>query len=157
MRQIYVDYEKEIVMMTKKFAKKAMDPTTKEYKMLCNVRMANPSFKVETHTIKKNPNKESYKGLTYDYMREYIKRHTSKEEIENALYELDEQIFRSNCHSIRYPQVKEWFLKTYPSVEKYGVNAEAVEVVEGMLTTLTNKVADHKEVNANQNSEEIAA
>lgn len=127
MRQITVNYECGIIKMTKKFAKKAMDPSTKEYFELHRIMSENPSLKVETHTIKKNPHKESYKGLTYDYMREYINRHVTASELEKALYELDEQIFRSCCHSKRYPKVKEWFLNAYPEVEKYGVVTEKVE------------------------------
>lgn len=120
MRQVYVEYDRNVIIMTKKFAKKAEDPKNKEYAELHKIMSENPSLRIETHTIKTNPNKEAYKGLTYDYMRDYIKSHVAKAEVEKALAELEDMIFLSKCHTIRYPKVKKWFLNEYPEVVEFG-------------------------------------
>ena len=70
MRDIRIDRVNNVVIMTRKFAEKADDPRTEEFRLLQEVKAAYPNIKVKNHTIKKNPHKESYKGLTYDYMRD---------------------------------------------------------------------------------------
>ena len=80
---------------------------------------------------------DRYKGLTYDYMREYIILHSSREEEMAAIAEFDNQIHISKCHSNcrRYPVVKAWFLQKYPEVKEFGTfqlqdNDNAKEVTE---------------------------
>lgn len=119
MRDIRIDRENNRIVMTRKFAKKADDPTTKEFRLLQEVMATYPTFSVDNHTIKKNPNKECYKGLTYDYMRDYIRTHEAKANVEGALSELEEMIFKTKCHSIRYAHVKKWFLESYPSIDDF--------------------------------------
>ena len=119
MREIRIDRENNKIVMTRKFAKKADDPTTKEFRLLQEVMATYPTFSVNNHTIKKNPNKECYKGLTYDYMRDYIRTHEAGANVEGALAELEEMIFKTKCHSIRYAHVKKWFLESYPSIDDF--------------------------------------
>ena len=123
MRQIIVDMENNRITVTRKFAEKAKDPRSNEYTELHRIISENPSLRIETHTIKTNPNKEAYKGLTYKYMREYIKNHVAKADVEKALAKLEDKIFLSKCHTIRYPNIKKWFLNEYPEVAKFGTNA----------------------------------
>ncbi len=122
MKPIRIDFEKNEVVMTRKFATAASDPHTKEYKMLQDVLNTYEGINVRKHTIKKNPNKECYRGLTYDYMREYIKSHEPKANVESALAELEDKIYISRCHSngFRYPTIKKWFLDKYKEVAEFG-------------------------------------
>ena len=78
MRDIKIDFVKNEIIMTRKFAAQASDPRSAEYALLQETRKAYPNFAVRKHTIKKNSSKECYKGLTYDYMRNYILTHESK-------------------------------------------------------------------------------
>ena len=57
--------------MTTTFAKKCYNTASAEYAQLQSVRRDYPTFNVTTRKIKSNPNKETYAGLTYEYMREY--------------------------------------------------------------------------------------
>ncbi len=87
--------------------------------MLQNCRSDYPDYKVITRRIKKNPSKESYKGLTYEYMRTYIlMRDPNPNE---ALAEFNAKRLVSMCHSKRYPVIKAWFLEKYPDVLEFGM------------------------------------
>lgn len=122
MRDIRIDRANSRIVMTSKFAKKADDPRTEEFRLLQEVMETFPTFKVQNHTIKKNPNKECFKGLTYDYMREYIKTHEDEDTVEYALAKLEDLIFTSKGHSkgYRYPTIKKWFLEMYPNFKSFG-------------------------------------
>ena len=80
--------------------------------------------------IKKPAHKESYKGLTYDYMRTYITNHEPKETKDAVSKELEDMIEISKCHSIRYPTIKKWFLAKYPEVAGFGVAEEKKDEAE---------------------------
>lgn len=137
MKKIRVDRNANAIIMTREFSKKAEDPYTEEYRLLQEVKRDNPNCVVRNHTIKKNPHKECYKGLTYDYMREYIRTHEAKANVEGALAELEDMIFISKCHSngFRYPTIKKWFLEKYKDVVTFGTEIEeptdrkAVEII----------------------------
>lgn len=122
MRDIIINREKNEVIMTSKFSRKADDPRTDEFRLLQEVKALYPNITVKNHTIKKNPNKECYRGLTYEYMREYILTHENAITVNTVLAEFDEMILISKCHSkgYRYPTIKKWFLEKYPKVEKFG-------------------------------------
>ena len=114
---IRIDCDRELIIMNSAFAKKARIFDSAEYKALERAVKTFPSYKVTTKTIKKNPNKERYKGLTYDYMREHIIRFSKDTQ---NLQILEEMIFESKAHSIKYPTIKKWFLENYPDFANYG-------------------------------------
>lgn len=118
-----IDMINSMIIMNKTFAKKAAVFGSYEYKCLQEARRDYPEFKAITRQIRKNPNKECYKGLTYDYMRGYIMTHENMETKREVLNELEEMIMISKCHSsaFRYPIIKQWFLNRYPQIEMYGV------------------------------------
>ena len=129
MRDIKVDFINNEIIMTRKFAAQASDPRSAEYALLQATRQPYPNFAVRKHTIKKNSNKECYKGLTYDYMRNYILTHESKAAMEKALAEFDNMLLISQCHSkgYRYPTIKKWFLDKYPEISQFGMTAKVEE------------------------------
>jgi hypothetical protein len=120
-----IDMVNSKLVMNKGFAKAAAVFGSYEYDCLQQARRDYPEFKVITKQIKKNPNKKSYKGLNYDYMRSYIMTHESQENKRRVLDELEEMIIISNCHSdaFRYPTIKRWFLNKYPQIEMFGIGA----------------------------------
>ena len=122
MKDIRINREKNEVVMTRRVSQKADDPRTQEFRILQEVKATYPDIIVRNHTIKKNPNKECYRGLTYEYMREYISTHENAITVNTVLAELDEMILISKCHSkgFRYPTIKKWFLEKYPNIEKFG-------------------------------------
>lgn len=120
---ITIDFNEGTIIVNAAYAKKASNPFSKEYEQIQRVRADYPDFTVITRTIKKNSGKESYKGLTYDYMRAYIMSHEEGENRIKAVMEFDELLLISQCHSKahRYPVIKNWFLEKYSAVRDYGM------------------------------------
>ena len=114
------DHASRKIIIGKSFAKKQADIESEEYKKLCEVVLAFPKYKVVVKEIKKNPHKESYKGLGYQYMERYIGVKGTR----NDRQEYEDMRLLSECHSKRFPVIKKWFLKKYPEVEKYGAREE---------------------------------
>ena len=115
---IKIDIKNKCIVLNSGFAKRAHLVGTSEYDMLQSARRDYPDYSVNIRAIKKNDNKESYKGLTYEYMYDYIRIFEPKETRDSVIAELDSKIFISQCHSkaYRYPTSKKWFLDKYPEV-----------------------------------------
>ena len=126
---INVDFINNRLVMTSAFAKHASDIRSEEYQILQKARQDYPNFSVEVRTIKRNPNKETYAGLTYKYMRDYISTHEAAETRKLVLNEFDEMLLISQCHSkaFRYPTIKKWFLEKYPAVGNFGAAERETE------------------------------
>ena len=120
-----LDHANGRIIMDRTFAKNAEDTRSEEYRHLQSVRQDYPTYTVIRKQIKKPAHKESYKGLTYDYMRTYITNHEPKETKDAVSKEFEDMIEISKCHSIRYPTIKKWFLAKYPEVVGFGVEAES--------------------------------
>ena len=126
---IRIDREHRMIILNSEFAKKADLYNTQEYAMLQECKRDYPEFKVITRTIKRNPEKEAYRGLTYSFMETYIMSHDRNPQV--ALYELSEMKLQTYCHSRRYPLVKKWFLNKYPEIAEFGISETVmVENVE---------------------------
>ena len=121
MKAIVVDYAKSSIVLSSAFAKKAFTPGTAEYQQLMAVRRDFPDFRLVTRQFKTNTKQEHYRGLTYDFMREYLTVHD-----EAALAEFEGMVGVSKCHSLskRYPTIKAWFLERYPNVTEFGMTEE---------------------------------
>ena len=114
-----LDHENGTIIMDRTFAKLSQNTMSNEYKHLQEVRRDYPAYTVIRKTIRKNTNKESYKGLTYGYMEEYIMTHRTKNQTSaEIMAEYDEMRIIADCHSkaYRYPVIKRWFLEKYPEI-----------------------------------------
>ena len=107
-----IDFEKKQIIMDRTFKKNAENTNSEEYAHLQQVRKENPTYTLITRQIKKNPKKETYAGLTYEYMTNYILLHETAETKKAVLAEFNEMILISQCHakSKRYPVIKKWYL-----------------------------------------------
>ena len=105
------------IIMDREFSIKASIYGSQEYVQLQGARMDYPDYKVERKTIRTNPHKEAFDGLTYDYMEKYMKRFNVDAEIRKQYSDMR---FMAECHSIKYPVIKAWFLKTFPEVKEWG-------------------------------------
>ena len=121
MKNIFVDYAHSSISISSAFAKKALIPGTAEYAQLMNVRKDFPEFRLVTRQFKTNTKQEHYRGLTYDFMRDYITAHEKDAKV--VLAELDDMIGITKCHSLhrRYPIIKAWFLERYPAIAEFGM------------------------------------
>lgn len=118
-----VFYAEGIIEMNTTFAKMTQNPLSDEYALLQKTRMENPTFTVRRRQIKTNPKKDTYKGLTYEYMEHYIGTHEPDDQVDEVLAYFEELKLISQCHGkrLRYPTIKKWFLNQYPDVAKFGL------------------------------------
>lgn len=126
MTDITVRFAEKKLLLKSAFAKKAARCGSPESVLLQNYLSLYPSFDIVIHEIQKNSSQEHFKGLTYDYMHDYINSHESEKTVSAALSELEDMIEISRCHSQckRYPVIKAWFLEKYPEVKAFGVKCE---------------------------------
>ena len=124
-----INHAERTITMDRTFAKNAENTMSAEYSHLQSVRRDYPTYTVVRRQIKKNPNKECYKGLTYEYMENYIITHEEDENRVLVLKEFAEMRLISECHSKahRYPVIKNWFLNKYPEIANFGMAAPAAE------------------------------
>ena len=120
-----VDYAHHRIILSSAFMKKAFVPGTDEYEKLQTVRKDFPDFTLAVRKFKKNASQEHYRGLDYDFMRDYIRDHEA--DPKPVLNELEEKIGVSKAHSLgkRYPIIKAWFLDRYPEIREFGMPKEA--------------------------------
>ena len=120
-----INFATKEIIMDRTFAKNCANTNSEEYAHLQKVRQDYPDYKVVTRIIKKNPDKETYKGLTYRYMENYILRHETEENALEVIKEFNELRTISECHKqgLRYPTIKRWFLNKYPEIEDFGTAA----------------------------------
>ena len=120
------------IVMDRAFAKASEIVGSAEYNMLQTARRDYPTYSVVQRTIKRNPNKECYHGLTYEFMEDYIMTHGDAETVKKNYNEFCEMRLISQCHSksFRYPVIKQWFLNQYPEIVRFGMcgKPEVVEV-----------------------------
>ncbi len=134
-----VDHENRRLIMDKTFAKLSSNVRNEEYDILQRVRADYPSYTVTVRQIKKNPNKEYYKGLTYEYMKNYINFvETAEENRAAALAEFEQLRLISACHSNskRYPVIKNWFLEKYPEISQFGLPVIDIEMENNSSTIM---------------------
>lgn len=147
---IRIDHEHKKLIMDRTFAKNAENTRSPEYAHLQSVRRDYPHYEVVRRQIKKNTNKETYEGLTYDYMKNYIINKTEPEVRTKLLLEFDGMILISQCHSKgkRYPTIKKWFLEQFPEIVKFGMPEVKEETAE--VATNDNKVVEMKSNSENE-------
>ena len=114
------DHDARCIVMDRTFYKNSSNIRFEEYAMLQRARQDYPTYTPVIKHIKRNPNKETYRGLTYAYMERYIEAHENADAIMAEYKEL-RLISECHCKARRYPKIKKWFLKKYPEVENFGI------------------------------------
>lgn len=74
-----INHANRTIVMDRTFAKLAQDTRSDEYAHLQAVRKDYPNYTVVQRHIRTNKNKNTYKGLTYEYMESYIMTHGTEE------------------------------------------------------------------------------
>lgn len=109
---IYID--DTTAQVTKAFEKQARIFGTDEFKCWREYKKEFPEAMMTTKTIRKNPDKKSYKNLTYANMELFIEEYDAK-----LVVELKKQIKLSKVQSNPYRTVLAWFLKEFPKYDEY--------------------------------------
>ena len=102
--------------VTKTFAKKAIIFGTDEYKLWKEYRVDFPNAKMVEKSIKKNPDKKTYKNLTYANMERFFKHQANGLEL---LSEFKKQKELSRIQENPYRAVLAWFLQRFPDYDDY--------------------------------------
>ena len=109
--------------VTKAFAKNAVIFGTSEYKLWKEYRKDFPNAKMVTKTIKKNPEKKTYKNLTYKNMELFIKvQPVEKDENDNVIdymKEFERQKLMAKVQANPYKSVLAWFLEKFKDYSTY--------------------------------------
>ena len=87
-----INHQERQIIMDRTFAKLSENTFSAEYAHLQQVRRDYPNYTVIRREIKSNPNKETYAGLTYQYMRDYISTHAPIDKVDDIMHEFDELI-----------------------------------------------------------------
>lgn len=134
------DFPKRSIIASATTLKKARNPQSAECKMLLRMMSEHPDFEVAEKTIQKKPGKQTYKGLTFGTMEDYIQtQDNSKKQL--AVYQAVRRM--AKIKGKEYALTKKWFLNAYPAYkEKAIVEQEMDEMLhrEAPAPTLQNVV-----------------
>ena len=129
---MYINEKKMAIEMTKKFAAAARKFGTKQYRDLQEARRDYPNFKVVTVTRKATSCQDTYKGLTYKFMEDYIQKHDDADQSVMAEYLTlrgkSDAAKENLVESYSYKEMKTWFLKTFPAIEEFHKQCDALVV-----------------------------
>ena len=130
MTNIRVNRKMRTLEITKKFDKLASRYGTDEYTELQNALTENPGYKVVVRSTTSSKKRETYKGLTFDYMEKYIETHDDKDGSIMAEFKMmrgeTEEAQEALADSMSYHDIKEWFLETYPAIADFHKKREAL-------------------------------
>ena len=112
------------VELTKKEAKAAGKIGTAEFEELKNYLAMYPGFEVQIKAPAKR--KVEFRGLTYEYMKNYIKKHGDEDgkimaEFRDLIAQdkKDKVEGAEHLEAAGYLDVKKWFLAKFPEIQKY--------------------------------------
>ena len=113
-REIIINDSNFTIEITKKFANLAKRFGTPEYDKLQTVKRDYPRYRVAINTTKKKA--DSFKGLTFDYMKNYILNHNEEKlAVFNRLRGLNEDGSKIEmAEAVSYGAIKQWFLDEFP-------------------------------------------
>ena len=120
-----INFKKNAIEMTKTESKAASKFGSDMYKQLQEARRDYPTYTV---VIKATSSKrESLKGLTYDYMENYIKKHDDENHSAMEKYKM----LRGNTEdvladSLTYGEIKKWFLSQFPEIAEFHKKREEI-------------------------------
>ena len=126
---MFINERKCAIEMSKKEAKAAAKFGSEEYKNLQIARKDYPNFKVVTVTRKTTSCQDTYKGLTYAFMEDYIQKHDDAEQSIMAEYLTlrgqSEAAKENLLEPYSYNEMKTWFLKTFPAIAEFHKQCDA--------------------------------
>ena len=130
---LFINHDRRTIVMDRTFAKYAANTRTEEYAHLQRVRQDYPEYKVVQRHIKTNDDKNTYKGLTYKYMEDYIMTHGDTDTVLANFNEYKEKRLISECQSkpFRYPVIKSWFLEKFPEIVNFGKDEDPQVIEQG--------------------------
>lgn len=116
-----INHGEQTITITKAFAARAADISTREYRELTKLHKDFPDYTIQNRTAVIRADKATYKGLTLDEMEKYIKAQDEAQDNNGEGLKAFESIKEYHTPKGKakpsYPKVKAWFLKTYPDYD----------------------------------------
>ena len=132
-------------IVSKNFLKRADMFGTDEYLAMQKFCEMHPEAEIKVKTIKKNPDKETNKHLTYENMELFIKTITSDEEkLKKLLEEMKKIKSISQIQKSPYKYVLDWFKAMFPDYTSHDIFKDKEEK-ETKTATETNNVIQLKQ------------
>ena len=114
---IVINDKSRKIEITKKFAAAAKYFGSQEYKMLQKARTHYPDYYVKVRSAARKA--DHFKGLTFDYMEKYIKKHNM--ELLKTFYVLcgktEEGKKQDFAAAATYGEIKKWFIEQFPELK----------------------------------------
>ena len=110
-----INFAENTITLTKAFAQRAKNPSTNEFGELAKLHKNLPDFTITMRTAVITVEKETYDGLTIEWMTDYIKDYV-KDEVAIAEFEEVKKYYKKMPGY--YGKVKAWFLNKYPNYQK---------------------------------------
>ena len=124
------NFENNTLDMSQSFYKKACKVGSPEYKELLSAMKENEGCSIN---IVRNESKRSYRSLTIERMRAYIKTQPNSEA---NLATLDRVIEVADAKGAKYPLTKKWFLETFPEYKESTVSEQELIGNEQKVTSI---------------------
>ena len=125
-----INFEKQIIEMTKEEAKDAGKFNSPKYNELKEIRSEFPTFRIVTLNTRKK--KSTYKGLDYNYMERYIKAHDDDKNSIMAEFNVMRGFVDGKRNEFvdcaTYGEIKTWFLIKFPEIEEYNKKVEDLRI-----------------------------
>lgn len=115
------DFAKKAIVGTKTNIAKANKGIEPQYTELCERLAKHSDFIVIEKVFRKNKDKKTYKHLSFNRMKEYIK---TQPDNENRLIEFEAIKKVAEAKGAKYPLTKKWFLAKYPEYKENAVSEE---------------------------------
>ena len=119
MKNLYVDFAKQTIQMTKSYAEKAGKVGNREYDELTKIHRMYPDYRFIITATKTN---SSAKGLDYDFMEKYIAALSDmerKEELSQNYKDLRES-------DLTYFEIRNWFVNEFPFFKDCKCKADVI-------------------------------
>ena len=112
------DFVNKAIIGSKSAINRANKGLAPEFKELCEMIKAQPTFTVSIKVIEQKEGKEKYHDLTFKRMEIYISLQSDKEK-KLAEYRAIRNVAKAK--GAQYPLTKKWFLKTYPKYKNSDI------------------------------------
>lgn len=113
MQDIKINFINNTITVTKKFLEAASIYNSEEYVTLQLLQLEHPNMRFVTRSTGGNRKPNEYKGLTYDYMRRFIRNMDA-----DNLITFEDTIEHYRSYNYEggqlYKCVRDWFLENYP-------------------------------------------
>lgn len=133
-----LNYFNNTIELTPAEAKKASKIGTKLFNQLAETRKVFTNFRVVVIVPNKSKRTDTLKGLTYEFMDNYVAEHANEEQFKEYS-KLREKDIASGKAVMYYGEIKQWFVKQFPEI--LNKRKELKSKIAASASTTTKEIA----------------